>query len=98
MFQRLQIIVLVGNKTDMETQRDVTYEEGKAFAQSNGLTFLECSAKNGDNIEDVFIDTGKMIFEKVRDGCNELNSTEGTPAIETEGAVRTQAQPPSCAC
>jgi Ras-related protein Rab-14 len=29
----------------MEAQRDVTYEEAKAFADENGLTFIECSAK-----------------------------------------------------
>ena len=29
----------------MEEARDVPYEEAKAFAEQNGLTFLECSAK-----------------------------------------------------
>jgi hypothetical protein len=29
----------------MEAQRDVTYEEAKAFADEHGLTFMECSAK-----------------------------------------------------
>lgn len=36
---------MIGNKSDMEAQRDVTYEEAKAFAEENGLTFMECSAK-----------------------------------------------------
>jgi Ras-related protein Rab-14 len=39
------VIFLVGNKSDLEAQRDVTYEEAKAFADENGLTFIECSAK-----------------------------------------------------
>lgn len=29
----------------MDAQRDVTYEEASAFAEENGLTFIECSAK-----------------------------------------------------
>ncbi|VDN30769.1 unnamed protein product [Gongylonema pulchrum] len=39
------VIFLIGNKSDLDGQRDVTYEEAKAFADENGLTFLECSAK-----------------------------------------------------
>lgn len=39
------VIFLIGNKSDMEANRDVTYEEAKAFAEENGLTFMECSAK-----------------------------------------------------
>lgn len=42
---QLQAIFLIGNKADLEDQRDVPYEEAKAFAEENGLTFLECSAK-----------------------------------------------------
>lgn len=40
-----QVIFLIGNKCDLEAQRDVTYEEAKQFAEENGLMFLECSAK-----------------------------------------------------
>ena len=39
------VIFLIGNKSDMDANRDVTYEEAKAFAEENGLTFMECSAK-----------------------------------------------------
>ena len=41
----VQVIFLIGNKCDLEAQRDVTYEEAKQFAEENGLMFLECSAK-----------------------------------------------------
>lgn len=32
----LQVIILIGNKADLEAQRDVTYEEAKQFAEENG--------------------------------------------------------------
>ena len=32
----LQVIFLIGNKSDLEAQRDVTYEEAKQFAEENG--------------------------------------------------------------
>ena len=41
----LQVIFLIGNKCDLDAQRDVTYEEAKQFAEENGLLFLEASAK-----------------------------------------------------
>ena len=36
----LQVIFLIGNKSDLEAQRDVTYEEAKQFADENGLYYL----------------------------------------------------------
>lgn len=30
------MIFLIGNKCDLEAQRDVTYEEAKQFAEENG--------------------------------------------------------------
>lgn len=41
----LQVIFLIGNKSDLDEQRDVTYEEAKQFADENGLMFVEASAK-----------------------------------------------------
>lgn len=31
---------MVGNKSDLEAQRDVTYEEAKQFAEENGFIYL----------------------------------------------------------
>lgn len=39
------VIFLIGNKCDLEAQRDVTYEEASKFAEENGLMFVEASAK-----------------------------------------------------
>ncbi|PWA26749.1 hypothetical protein CCH79_00000923 [Gambusia affinis] len=49
------VIILIGNKADLEAQRDVTYEEAKQFAEENGLLFLEASAKTkaGQTSDDV---------------------------------------------
>lgn len=44
-FSILQVIFLIGNKSDLDAQRDVTYEEAKEFADENGLMFVEASAK-----------------------------------------------------
>jgi Ras-related protein Rab-2A len=36
-------------------RRQVTYEEGEAFANQNGLMFLETSAKTAFNVEEVIL-------------------------------------------
>jgi Ras-related protein Rab-6A len=56
------IFGLVGNKIDLEDQRQVTKEEGEKFAQENNIIFQEVSAKTGDNFSDLFY---KKIFEQI---------------------------------
>ena len=57
------MIFLIGNKCDLEAQRDVTYEEARQFAEENGLMFVESSAKTGDGVEEAFLETAKKIFQ-----------------------------------
>jgi Ras-related protein Rab-1A len=47
--------LLVGNKSDLEEQRKVTYDEGVELAKKFDIPFLEVSAKNALNVEDTFI-------------------------------------------
>ncbi|XP_012864675.1 PREDICTED: ras-related protein Rab-17 isoform X2 [Dipodomys ordii] len=39
------VVMLVGNKTDLGEEREVTAQEGKEFAESKRLLFMETSAK-----------------------------------------------------
>ena len=70
-------IMLIGNKSDLEHRRAVTYEEGEQFAKENGLIFLETSAKTAQNVEEAFINTAKKIYDKIQQGvfdvANEQN-------------------------
>jgi Ras-related protein Rab-14 len=36
------VIILIGNKADLEAQRDVTYDEAKQFAEENGVCVCVC--------------------------------------------------------
>ena len=43
-------VILVGNKSDMEDERVISYERGKQLADSLGLEFFETSAKENVNV------------------------------------------------
>lgn len=65
--------MLVGNKTDLDKQRQVTFEEAAKFAEENGLIFIETSAKTGTNVEDTFLRTARKIYENIQAGSLDLN-------------------------
>jgi Ras-related protein Rab-1A len=46
--------ILVGNKSDLQDKREVTYEEAKEFAEAKELIYIEVSAKKTINIDSIF--------------------------------------------
>jgi len=65
------IIMVVGNKTDLEEKREVSFEEGEALAKELETLFTETSAKSGNNINNLFytvagllpgVDSGKLVM------------------------------------
>lgn len=47
------IIMLVGNKTDLQDKRQVTEDEGQKKAKELNVMFVETSAKSGFNVKQV---------------------------------------------
>ncbi len=60
--------ILIGNKTDLEKQREISKSEGEAFAKSLNMNFLETSAKDGNRIEELFHKTAHEVYLKVVQG------------------------------
>ena len=52
------VIMLVGNKLDLEASRKTPRELGERFAEEEGLLFAEASAKTGDGVEGLFMEIG----------------------------------------
>ncbi|KAA8530824.1 hypothetical protein F0562_005552 [Nyssa sinensis] len=59
------VVILIGNKTDLEDQRAVPTEDAKEFAQKEGLFFLETSALEATNVETAFLTVLTEIFNIV---------------------------------
>ncbi|KAJ8273603.1 hypothetical protein GJAV_G00103490 [Gymnothorax javanicus] len=59
------VVMLVGNKTDLESVRTVPTEEAKDFAEKNNLLFMETSALDSTNVENAFNNVLAEIHKKV---------------------------------
>ena len=57
-------IILVGNKADLEEDRQVLKEEGENYKEQNCLNlFMETSAKTGYNARNVLIEAAKILYK-----------------------------------
>ena len=44
----------VGNKVDLEDERQVDRQQAEEFCRSEGMTFMETSARENQNVEEAF--------------------------------------------
>eukprot|EP00038_Savillea_parva_P025451 m.47746 g.47746 ORF g.47746 m.47746 type:complete len:191 (+) comp6924_c0_seq1:55-627(+) len=63
-------LVLVGNKCDLEEERVVGREQGASQAKAFNCSFLEASAKNKINVNEIFNDLVRQINKKNPSGKN----------------------------
>eukprot|EP01132_Coremiostelium_polycephalum_P004281 gene4281-5355_t len=67
--------VLVGNKSDLENERVISRDEGLSLANKWDCSFVECSGKNNDNVEEVFrqilieVDKSQQPETPQKEGC-----------------------------
>lgn len=57
------VLVIAGNKADMEKQRQVDEAEAKEYAESVGAHHILCSAKTGKNVEQAFLELTKGMLQ-----------------------------------
>ena len=55
--------ILIGNKNDLVDDKEIKTEEGQAFANRNGMQFIETSAKENTNVTEAFECLVKLMME-----------------------------------
>ncbi|CAG2167851.1 unnamed protein product [Oppiella nova] len=76
---------IVSCKSDMLDDREVTGEEGKAFADFYRINFIETSAKDRYNVDEAFRSIAEEIYDKVESGVFEVE--EGWDGIKKGGTI-----------
>ena len=70
-------VILVGNKTDLESSRKISYEEGSSKAQELSISiYVETSAKTGSGIDLLLSDITKEVNLMNSNLSNTINSNE----------------------
>ncbi|SPQ96301.1 Ras family [Plasmodiophora brassicae] len=86
--------MLVGNKIDLEGERQVSKEDGRQFAKENGMLFIETSARTNVGVANAFEELVLKILDSPA-----LTGTSFAPsgrlAITTDGGAPESS---SCAC
>lgn len=70
-------IILVGNKVDLESERQITTAQGQQLAHDNNLDFYECSSKDGTNVQQMFLDLANNIYHDISTKPFIINSNRG---------------------
>lgn len=78
------MVMLIGNKADLDSRRQVSTEEGERFAKENGLIFLETSAKTSFNVEQAFLQTSQMIYDNIDRGVYDLSNDKSGIRVGNE--------------
>jgi len=97
-------IILIGNKADLEDNREITKEEGEMFATEHKLgCFMETSAKTGLNAKELFIKAGKILYEEhLKKKDNKVSPALSLPYIPDAADQTTEyserSRPKGCAC
>ena len=68
------LLFLIGNKNDLNDKREVSYEEGEAYAKAHKMLFLEASAKTGHNINAIFERSVKQIAKNISNNVYDLDN------------------------
>lgn len=90
------VLIVIGNKTDLTTNRQVDTEEGRTYATQIGATYCETSVFHNEGIESVFLaiangllqlssDNGELTTSlKLTDSTSSGLSNSGMPLTPSE--------------
>ncbi|ONK68282.1 uncharacterized protein A4U43_C05F9630 [Asparagus officinalis] len=78
------VVMLIGNKSDLRHLIAVSTEDGKSFAESESLYFMETSALESTNVENAFAEILTQIYRVVNKKAIEAND-DAASAVPSKG-------------
>jgi GTPase SAR1 family protein len=60
-------LIKKGNKCDLSSQREIPYHIGESFAQRNNMRFIETSAKDSQNVEEIFLEIANTLTKQANE-------------------------------
>ena len=80
-------VMLVGNKSDRVTEREVSTQEGQALAKDLGCDFVEASAKNNIHVDKAFYDVVRKLRRQRQVVGDKRSTVIGSTPFVTPGAT-----------
>lgn len=85
--------ILIGNKSDLVAQRQVTDEHAKSVARASNMLYIETSAKTSQNVYEAF---ESIVTDIVQHDDHDTSITAGTPTSARDGKRRTKDDDDGC--
>jgi Ras-related protein Rab-5C len=76
------VIALAGNKADLAAKRQIEVVDAQAYADENGLIFMETSAKTAVNVNDIFMAIAKKLPKN-----QDSSSTSGGRRVNNDQSI-----------
>ena len=90
-FQNI-VLLLVGNKVDLDNSREISLDEGMNLAKELGIYYMETSAKTNENIDDVFewiaLQIINMNIEEVEDTISDNQIEENKKFVISSSQLK----------
>jgi GTPase SAR1 family protein len=68
---------LIGNKADLQEQREVELHNVRQFQNENNINFFSAvSAKNGLNIQKVFLEAADLLYKEYLEYKKRINNSD----------------------
>ena len=71
------LIILIGNKSDLNDKRQVNTEEGQDLADKLGISFFETSCNTGENVNNIFEKSLEEIQKRIDENYYDLENNNG---------------------
>ena len=84
------VTMLVGNKTDLSSKRSVSSEEGKQLAEELHIPYMEVSAQEGKQIDEIFLRVARDVLKNLSTSSKGSAIDVPTYNIEPGNATSTE--------